>query len=131
MNDRLITDGLSLLHRARWVISPLGLRRDRPWRAIQSTISPVSWSCCASQSSLDHSGWWRLKSPVSIVGRWEMIPSVLCSLFRIHSSPLGVSLYTLVILTIGWLPCITSSIWISLCSRISDLNVSVKSFLGL
>ena len=60
-----------------------------------------------------------------------MIPLVLRSLFRIHSSPLGVSLYTLMILTVGWLPCITSSICMSPCSRISDLNVSVKSFLGL
>ena len=68
-NDRSITDGLLPSRRARWVISPLRLRRDRPWRAIQSTISSVSWSCCASRSSLDHSGWWRLKSPVSMVGR--------------------------------------------------------------
>ena len=68
-NDRSITDGLSLSRRARWAISPLGLRRDRPWRAIQSTISSVSLSCCDSQLSLDHSGWWRLKSLVSIVGR--------------------------------------------------------------
>ena len=49
----------------------------------------------------------------------------------ILSSPFGVSLYILMILVGGWLPCIKSSICMSRCSMISDLRVSVKSFLGL
>jgi hypothetical protein len=66
----------------------------------------VSWSCCASRSSRDHSGWWRLKSPVSKVGCGEMIPSMWRILLRIHSSPFRVSLYILMILVGGWLPTI-------------------------
>ena len=45
VNDRSITDSLSPSRQARWVISPLGLRRERPCRVVQSTMSSVSWSC--------------------------------------------------------------------------------------
>ena len=68
VNERLITDGRSLLCQARCVISPLLLRRVKFDRDSQSAVLVASWSELGALSSQDHVGWCRLKSPVNSVG---------------------------------------------------------------
>ena len=67
-NERSMTDGCSLLCQARWVISPLLLRRVKFDRDSQSAVLVASWSGLGALSSQDHVGWCRLKSPVNSVG---------------------------------------------------------------
>ena len=66
--ERSMTEGRSPACLAKWVISPLWLRREKLFSAIQSAMVVDIWSWSSALSSRDHDGWWRLKSPVMSIG---------------------------------------------------------------
>ena len=74
------------------MISPLVFHRVKFCWFSQSAIVVASWVWSRALSSRAHEGWWRLKSPVMIVGCWERILFLARRRFSIQSSPLGESL---------------------------------------
>ena len=91
-NERSITDGHLPLCRARWVISPLLLRRVKFDRDSQSAVLVASWLGLGVLSSRDHVGWCRLKLPVNSVGCCGRRFSEVLRWLRMHWLPLGESL---------------------------------------
>ena len=94
-------------------------------------MSVANWLESGVLSSLDQAGWCRLKSPVMMEGWLGSMLALVQSLLRMQRFPFGESLYTLIIVTVGWSVWVISRNWMSWSSMRLDLRVMEKSGRGL